>query len=100
MRSDVTVQAEDSNSLWILGIVLADNQPEEAITVLEKAASGSDRSPAVLGVLIRADARAGRRADALRLLGELKRRQQAGFVSADAFVNAYLGLGDNEQALA
>jgi pentatricopeptide repeat protein len=100
LRSDVTVQAEDSNSLWILGIVLADNQPEEAITVLEKAASGSDRSPAVLGVLIRAYVRAGRRADALRLFGELKRRQQAGFVSADAFVNAYLGLGDNEQALA
>ena len=50
-------------------------------------------------MLIRAYAHAGRRADALRLLGELKKRKQAGYVPAAAFVNAYLGLGDKEQAL-
>jgi len=52
----------------------------------------------VIGVLIRAYARAGRRSDALRLLEELKNRKKAGYVPAGAFVNAYLGLGDNEQA--
>jgi pentatricopeptide repeat protein len=51
-------------------------------------------------VLIRAYAHAGRRTEALLLLEELKRRQQAGYVPAAAFVNAYLGLGDNEQAFA
>jgi len=30
----------------------------------------------------------------------LKRRQQTSYVPAAAFVNAYLGLGDNEQAFA
>ena len=40
----------------------------------------------------------GRRSDALRLLAELKRRRKAGYIPAAAFVNAYLGLGDNEQA--
>ena len=51
-----------------------------------------------MGVLIRAYAHAGRRSDALRLLAELKRRKEAGYIPAAAFVNAYLGLGDNEQA--
>jgi len=49
---------------------------------------------------VRAYAHAGRRAEALQLLDELKRRQQKGYVPTAAFVNAYLGLGDNEQAFA
>jgi pentatricopeptide repeat protein len=53
-----------------------------------------------MGVLIKAYAHAGRRAEALRLLDELKQRQQKSYVPSAAFVNAYLGLGDNEQTLA
>jgi hypothetical protein len=68
--------------------------------VLEKAVSVSDRSPGVIGVLVRAYAHAGRRTDALRLLAELKTRKQASYVPAAAFVNAYLGLGENDQAFA
>jgi TolB-like protein/DNA-binding winged helix-turn-helix (wHTH) protein/Flp pilus assembly protein TadD len=100
-RSVLAVRPDDAYALWELGVVLiADGQPEVAIPMLEKAASVSDRSPGVIGVLVRAYAHAGRRTDALRLLGELKRRQQSGYVPAGAFVNAYLGLGDNEQAFA
>ncbi len=51
-------------------------------------------------MLIRAYAHAGRRSDALRLLAELQRRKKAGYVPAAAFVNAYLGLGENDQAFA
>ena len=88
-------------ALWHLGYVLiAKNQPEEAIPFLEKAVSISDGSPGVIGVLVRAYAHAGRRADALRLLAELKKRKQAGYVPAGAFVNAYLGLGENDLAFA
>ena len=90
----------DDPDHWILGLALiANGQPDEAITVLEKAL-GPDRNPAVMGVLVRAYAHAGRRKEALRLLDELKRRQQTSYVAAAPFVNAYLGLGDNEQALA
>jgi len=90
----------DDPDHWILGLALiANGQPDEAITVLEKAL-GTDRNPAVMGVLVRAYAHAGRRKEALRLLDELKRRQRTGYVAAAPFVNAYLGLGDNEQALA
>jgi TolB-like protein/DNA-binding winged helix-turn-helix (wHTH) protein/Flp pilus assembly protein TadD len=98
-----SVSAVDPNyavALWHLGYVLiAKNQPEEAIPFLEKAAALSNGSPGVIGVLVRAYAHAGRRTDALRLLAELKKRKQAGYVPAGAFVNAYLGLGENDLAL-
>jgi len=90
----------DDPDHWILGLALiANGQPDEAIAVLEKAL-GTDRNPAVMGVLVRAYAHAGRRREALHLVDELKRRQQTSYVAAAPFVNAYLGLGDNEQALA
>ena len=92
---------DDGSAYWFLGFALiANDQPGEAISVLEKALSVSDRSPGVTGVLIRAYAHAGRRSDALRILEELKKRSQEGYLPAGAFVNAYLGLGDNEQAFA
>src|ERR1700691_753441 len=90
----------DDPDHWYLGLALiANGQPDEAIPVLEKAL-GPDRNPMVMGVLVRAYAHAGRRREALRLVDELKRRQQTSYVAAAPFVNAYLGLGDNEQALA
>jgi TolB-like protein/tetratricopeptide (TPR) repeat protein len=100
LHSVLAVRPDDVLALWNLGYsLIANGQPEKAIPVLEKAVSLSDR-PGVIGVLIRAYAHAGRRADALRLLAELKRRKQAGYVPAGAFVNAYLGLGENDEALA
>jgi TolB-like protein/DNA-binding winged helix-turn-helix (wHTH) protein/Tfp pilus assembly protein PilF len=99
LRSVLVVRPDYATAHWFLGSALiANGQPTEAIPVLEKAASLSDRSPAVLGVLVRAYAHAGRDAKALRVLAELKRRQQKGYVPAAAFVNAYLGLGEHEQA--
>lgn len=99
LRSVLAVHPDAAAALWYLGYsLIANGQPEEAIPVLEKAVSITNRSPGVIGVLIRAYAHAGRRKDALRFLDELKRRRQNSYVPAGAFVNAYLGLGDNEQA--
>jgi tetratricopeptide (TPR) repeat protein len=99
LRSVLAVNSADAGALWNLGFVMiADGQPAEAIPVLEKALSISHRSPGVIGVLVRGYAHAGHRSAALRLLDELKKRKQAGYVPAAAFVNAYLGLGENEQA--
>lgn len=101
MRAVVGVRPDDASAYWYLGFALiANDEPEEAVPVLEKALSVSDRGPGVMGVLIRAYTHAGRRSDALRILEELKKRSQSGYVPAGAFVNAYLGLGDNEQAFA
>jgi len=99
VRSVLALTPDDTAALWYLGYALiAKGQPEQAIAPLEKAVSISNGSPGVTGVLIRAYAHAGRRRDALRLLAELQRRRQVGYVPAGAFINAYLGLGDNEQA--
>ena len=54
----------------------------------------------MIGVLVHAYAHTGRQTEAIALVNELKRRQQKGYVPAAAFVNAYLGLGDKEQAFA
>jgi serine/threonine protein kinase/Flp pilus assembly protein TadD len=98
-RGSVSVLPDNATANWFLGFALvANGQAEEAVTVLEKARSLSGGSPGVTGVLIRAYAHAGRRADALRLLEELKQRQKRGYIPAAAFVNAYLGLDDREQA--
>ncbi|HTF62853.1 MAG TPA: tetratricopeptide repeat protein [Edaphobacter sp.] len=97
-RSALALQPNNAGDLLGLGFALiAREKPADAIPVLEKAVSLSG-SPAAIGVLIRAYAHVGRRTDALRLLAELKRRKEAGYIPAGAFVNAYLGLGDNEQA--
>ncbi len=99
LRSALAVQPDDASALTYLGFALvANSQPADAIPVLEKAISISSGSPAATGVLIRAYSHAGRRRDALRLLAELQKRQSAGYVPAGAFVNAYLGLGQNDQA--
>jgi TolB-like protein/Flp pilus assembly protein TadD len=101
LRSVRTADPDLAVAYFYLGFTLISNgQPDEAIPSLGKAVSLTHGSPAVMGVLVRAYAHAGRRADALRLLDELKRRQQNTYVPSAAFVNAYLGLGDNEQALA
>jgi tetratricopeptide (TPR) repeat protein len=86
---------------WYLGFSLIGlRRFDEAITALEKAASLSDRSSAVLGVLVHAYAGAGRRTEALRVLDELHRRRQSGYVPPAAFLNAYLGLDDKDEAFA
>ena len=98
-RSALAIQPDNVAYLTVFGFVLiANDQPAEAIPPLEKAVSLSSGSADSISVLIRAYAHAGRRSDAMRLLAELKRRRTAGYIPAGAFVNAYLGLGDNEQA--
>lgn len=93
------MQPDNARGHWFMGYdLIAKGQPEHAIPELEKAVALSDRSPAVIGVLIRAYAHAGRRTDALRMLEELKRRSKTDYIPSAAFINAYLGLGDKEQA--
>jgi TolB-like protein/DNA-binding winged helix-turn-helix (wHTH) protein/Flp pilus assembly protein TadD len=101
LRSELAVHPDGPGDLWFLGYALiAKGAADEAIPVLEKAVLLSNRTPAIIGVLIHAYAQAGRRTEAIGLVRELKRRQQKGYVPAAAFVNAYLGLEDNEQAFA
>ena len=98
-RSELALKPDDADTLLFLGFALiANNQAADAVPVLERAAAISKDSPAVDGVLVRAYSHAGRRGDALRLLAQLKQRRNTGYIPAAAFVNAYLGLGDDDQA--
>jgi TolB-like protein/Tfp pilus assembly protein PilF len=99
LQTVLAVEPDHPTALWYLGFALIGAKRfDEAIVTLERTAAPSDRSSAVLGVLVHAYAGAGRRADALRVLDELHRRRKTGYVPPAAFLNAYLGLGDKEQA--
>ena len=99
LQTVLAVQPDDGRVLWFVGFALIEQgQPKEAVRVLEKSASVSNRNPAVLGVLVRAYARAGRRTEAMQVLDELHRRRRAGYIPPAAFVNAYLGLAEYDQA--
>ncbi len=101
LRSALDVHPNDIYSLWLLGFTLViKGQASEAIPTLERAAVLADHGSGFIDVLGAAYARAGRRADALRILAELKRRKQHGYVAAASFVIVYLGLGENEHAFA
>jgi len=98
LRTASATKPDDIGVLWRLGFVLiADNQPGEAIPVLEKASRITNRSPGVVGVLAKAYALSGQRSKAIALVDELQRRRETHYVSAAAFVNAYLGLGEIDQ---
>jgi TolB-like protein/DNA-binding winged helix-turn-helix (wHTH) protein/Tfp pilus assembly protein PilF len=98
LRTASATKPDDIGVLWRLGFVLiADNEPGEAIPVLEKALRITNRSPGVTGVLAKAYALSGQRSKAIALVDELQRRRETHYVSAAAFVNAYLGLGEIDQ---
>ena len=98
-QTAMAANPEDVGNLMSLGFALiAANRAAEAVPIMEKAVALSHGGPAAVGVLIRAYAHSGRRSDALRVLEELKRRRVSGYVPPAAFVNAYLGLGDINQA--
>ena len=78
---------------------------QNAISALQKALIFTDREPLVLGVLAHAHARAGQRAEALKLVSELKRLDERvgpedRNIPRFSFIFAYAGLGDKEQAFA
>jgi TolB-like protein/DNA-binding winged helix-turn-helix (wHTH) protein len=98
LQSAIAVNPDDAWSHWLLGFVLcAAARPGEAIPVLDKTVSMMNRSPASVGLLASAYARAGRRNDALRLVDELTQRRKKGYVPAAAFVIPYLALGENDR---
>jgi TolB-like protein/DNA-binding winged helix-turn-helix (wHTH) protein/Tfp pilus assembly protein PilF len=71
---------------------------DEAIAELQKAVQLSAGSPTCTANLARAFAVAGRRGEALQLLGDLKRRSRATSNASEIAV-VYAALGDNDQAM-
>jgi Tfp pilus assembly protein PilF len=98
-RSALTVHPDDAWAHLFLGFALIGNrQPEDAISVLERAVALMNRSPGSIELLAAAYAHAGRRTEAIRLLSELSQRRQTGYIPAGSFINPYLALRDYDQA--
>lgn len=101
MRALLAARPDLVKARWYLGYALiGKGQPEQAALEMEKLAAMTNRSPGSLEVLSMAYGFAGRRADARRVLDELKSRRHRGYIPAGAFVNPYLGLHDYDQAIA
>jgi TolB-like protein/DNA-binding winged helix-turn-helix (wHTH) protein/tetratricopeptide (TPR) repeat protein len=99
LRSFLAVHPDDAIAHLSLAFpMIANGQTEEAIADLEKTASMMHRSPGALELLATAHARAGHRAEALRLLEELRQRRETGYVQATSFINPNLGLGNYDEA--
>jgi TolB-like protein/DNA-binding winged helix-turn-helix (wHTH) protein/thioredoxin-like negative regulator of GroEL len=101
LHATLAVKPDDALALWFLGFsLIGEGKPADAIPPLERAVSISHGSPGATGVLARAYGHAGRRAEALRLINQLNRRRQKGYVPAAPFAQAYVGLGDYDKAFA
>ncbi|PYX88587.1 MAG: hypothetical protein DMG68_08055 [Acidobacteria bacterium] len=99
LRSVLAVHPDDANAQLSLGFALiGKGQPEQAIAVLEKTVSIMHRSPGSIELLATAKASAGRRAEAIRLINELKRRGQSAYMPAGALINPHLALGEYDEA--
>jgi TolB-like protein/DNA-binding winged helix-turn-helix (wHTH) protein/tetratricopeptide (TPR) repeat protein len=99
LRSFLAVHPDDAIAhLFLAFPMIANGQAEETIPDLEKTASMMHRSPGALELLATAHARAGHRAEALRLLEELRQRRETGYVQATSFINPNLGLGNYDEA--
>jgi len=82
-----------------LGQVLAaQGNLDGAIGEFQKARSLND-DPFVLGLLANAFGSAGKQAEALKILEQLKEQSKQRYVQAFSFALVYLGLGDKEEAL-
>jgi TolB-like protein/DNA-binding winged helix-turn-helix (wHTH) protein/tetratricopeptide (TPR) repeat protein len=72
---------------------------DEAVTELKKAVQLSADSPTCIANLARAYVASGKRSEAERLLGDLKKRSNAAYSNAPEIAIVYLSLGDTDQAM-
>jgi TolB-like protein/Tfp pilus assembly protein PilF len=101
LRIALRADPDNAYALWYLGFALLEvSEHHEAIRTIERVARIWDRNPAALGILVRAYGRAGRHADARRILGELTERARVTYVPPAVLVNAYLGIGDIDRGMA
>jgi len=99
LQSVLAVQPDNAFAHLALAFPMIEKgQPEAAIPDLEKTATMTQRLPGALELLAVAHARAGHRAEAIRLIAELKERRETGYVQATSFINPNLALGNYDEA--
>jgi TolB-like protein/Tfp pilus assembly protein PilF len=100
LRAVLAADPDRGQALWFLSFALIEaSQVDDAVRTAERTAVVWDRNPAALGLLARAYARAGRPADAARVVAELRRHARDGYVPPAVNVHAAMATGDHEGAL-
>jgi TolB-like protein len=80
---------------WVIGVACTERDaPDDAVRALERAHELSGGTPFTLGFLAYALGRAGRTADAGRLLAQLEIMAKGDYVSPFAIAISHVGLGD------
>jgi tetratricopeptide (TPR) repeat protein len=88
------------DSAILVGLSYAQkNMYPEAIANLEMGIARSGRETSNLGYLAQVYGLAGRKSETRKIIGELKERSLHHYIFPSVFANAYLGLGDKDQAL-
>ena len=101
LRRTIEMDPAAAETYRILAVVhTAQGALADAEAEARAALRRSDGSPVAQGILVLVLARAGKTAEARAVLQDLERRAAAGYVSPVALGTAYLGLGDQEAALA
>jgi eukaryotic-like serine/threonine-protein kinase len=99
-ETETTIRLDDKNwwGYYWLGVAYSEKgMHSEAIAALQTAA-GIDDSPLIRGVLACALARAGRRAEAQKVIDDLILTSKNKFVSQTSIAMSYAGLGDKGKA--
>jgi TolB-like protein/tetratricopeptide (TPR) repeat protein len=98
-RRVLRVQPDFAVAHWNLGLALTQlGSFDEAIAELQKAVQLGNGNPVFLATLGHTYGVAGRRGDALRVLGELSALAEQRYVSPAEFVFVHVGLGQKEEA--
>jgi TolB-like protein/Flp pilus assembly protein TadD len=96
------VVALDQNhyqALWMLSHTYAANgDVDKAIAAAEKSVAVSERTPGALGILGMIYGFAGRKAEAMKILNELRGLTGQRYVTPAALAYVYIGLGDKDRA--
>ena len=78
---------------------LQQHMHDEAVAELQKAVQLSGGSPTAIANLARAYVVSGKRSEAVKLLGDLKKRSRPGYSLASEIAVIYASLGDTDQAM-
>jgi len=100
-RKGLELDPDFPQSHWVLASFdLKKGRMEKAVAECEKTIRAlARRPPIILGLDGYYCGMAGRRAEALRILNQLKKRAEKEYVPASALADIYLGLGNTEQTL-
>ena len=71
----------------------------EAIAALQRGLARSQRNPVILASLASVYGLAGRKREAVKLIEELKERSPQHYISNSLFAEAYIGLGEKDEAM-